>query len=334
MKKTSIILSLTLVLALFTACKQQSQDFDKLSQSEQLEQLDAQLHKHPKDAELLHRRGVLLTQLGRINEAIQDLKLATEVEPKEVGHFMALGDAYFANGDVDHSYQVFQQAINLDDDNTEAYLKLGEIAFYSRDYDRAMENLGKVTAVDKTNRTAFFMKGYIYKETGDTNNAVFFFRKVCDLYPDYEPAFEELGALYAVHHNPMAVEYLSTAIRLEPNNTNAKYCLAMYYQDLQKMDEAEELYKQILDINSNHKDAWHNRGWIEMFYYNDYDLAIEYLTKAIQCDNQFVEAHSNRACAYELKGDRNNAEICYKTALEIDPDFKPALEGLRRLKKI
>lgn len=331
MKKTILILSLLAML--LPACNHKK-DMAQMSDTEKLEVLDIQLSKHSKDADLYHQRGEILLKLGRVNEAIADLKQAVELEPKEISHLMTLGDAYFANGDVDHSYQVFQQAIDLDNHNTEAYLKLGEIAFYSRDYDRAMENLGKVTAVDKENRTAFFMKGFIYKETGDTNNAVFYFRKVCDLYPEYEPAFEELGTLYAIHKNPLAVEYLSTAIKLEPNNTNALYCLAMYYQDKQMMDEAEELYKQILDINANHKDAWHNRGWIELFYYNDYDLAIEYFTKAIQADNQFIEAHSNRACAYELKGDKNNAEICYKSALEIDPTFKPALDGMSRLKKM
>lgn len=275
----------------------------------------------------------MLLRLNRTNDAINDMMKATQLDDKNQEYFLLLGDAYFANGDIEHSYSTLQHALELNDKNVEAYLKLGEIAFYGRDYDRAMDNLSKVTAVEKDNRTALFMKGFIYKETGDTNNAIILFRKVCDLHPDYEPAFEELGTLYATHGNPMAVEYLSTAIRLEPQNTNALYSLAMYYQDKAEMDKAEEIYKQILDVNSNHKDAWHNRGYIELFHYNDYDLAIEYFTKAVQCDNLFKEAHANRGCAYELKGDKNNAEICYRSALEIDPQFQPAIEGLKRLGK-
>ena len=310
-----------------------SEESKTMTEAEALKVLDVKIHKDSKNAELYYNRAKVLLKMNRANDAINDMVKATSLEKDNSEYFMLLGDAYFANGDVDHSYKAFQDAINLDEDNTEAYLKLGEIAFYSRDYDRAMENLGKVTAEDKTNLTALFMKGFIYKETGDTNNAVYYFRRVCDLHPEYEPAFEELGTLYALHHDPMAVEYLSTAIKLEPNNTNAKYCLAMYYQEIEQVDQAEELYKQILDIDANNKDAWHNRGYIEMFYNENYDLAIEYLTKAVQCDNRFIEAHVNRGCAYELKGDKTNAEICFRSALEIEPGFKPAIDGLSRLEK-
>ena len=222
---------------------------------------------------------------------------------------------------------------SIDPDNQEATLKLGEIAFYSRDYDRAMESLSKVTAKDPQNRTALFMKGFIYKETGDTSNAITLLRKVCDLYPDYEPAFEELGVLYSAHNDPLAVEYLNTAIRIEPQNTNALYALAMFYQELNQMDKAEELYKQILDINANHKEAWHNRGYIQLFTYGDYEEAVDYLTHAIQCDSTFAEAWVNRGCAYELMGNKKQALDDFHHALDLDHTFQPAIDGINRTKK-
>lgn len=303
----------------------------EMSNDEILKVLDAKINKHPNDDNLLYDRAKILMKMNRVNDAIVDLTRATSLNKKEYKYFMLLGDAYFANGDVEHSYSSLQQALELRPESAEAYLKLGEIAYYSRDYDRAMDNLGKVTAKDPNNRTALFMKSFIYKETGDTSNAILLLRKVCDIYPDYEPAFEELGILYAVHHNPMAVEYLSTANRIEPNNTNALYALAMYYQDGNKMDQAEEIYKRILDINDSHKLAWHNRGYIQLFTYGDYELAVEYLTRAIQCDSTFLEAWTNRACAYELMGKKDLAAQDFRQALEYDHTYPPALEGLARL---
>lgn len=303
----------------------------EMSNDDILKVLDVKINKHPKDAELLYDRAKILLEMNRVNDAIADLTRATSINNKEFKYFMLLGDAYFANGDVEHSYSSLQSALELEPESSEAFLKLGEIAYYSRDYDRAMESLGKVTAKDPNNRTALFMKGFIYKETGDTSNAITLLRKVCDLYPDYEPAFEELGVLYSIHHNPMAVEYLSTANRLEPTNTNALYALAMYYQDGNKMDQAEEIYKRILDIDDNNKLAWHNRGYIQLFTYGDYELAIEYLTRAIQCDNSFIEAWTNRACAYELLGNKDLARQDFQQALELDHTYQPAIDGLARI---
>lgn len=332
MKKLKILLLILIpVLLVAIGCSHKDRSAD-MSPEEILKVLDVKIHKHPKDDKLYFSRAKIYLELERVNEAISDLTRAVSINGKNIEYHIALGDAYFANGDVEHSYKSLQKALELDPDNQEAYLKLGEIAYYSRDYDRAMENLGKVTAKDPQNRTALFMKGFIYKETGDTSNAIILLRKVCDLYPDYEPAFEELGILYADHRDPMALEYLNTALRIEPKNTNALYALAMYYQDANLVDKAEEYYKQILDINSSHKHAWHNRGYIQMFTYGDYEEAIEYMTRAIQCDSTFIEAWTNRGCAYELNGDIANAHQDFQTALNIDHTFEAAIDGFNRTK--
>ena len=331
MKKSILFLILMPLLVAVVGCKQ-STATDNMSNEEILQVLDIKIHKHPKDDNLYYDRANIYLKLNRVNEAITDLTHAISLNKKEYKYHLLLGDAYFANGDVEHSYKSLQQALELKPDSQEAFLKLGEIAYYSRDYDRAMDNLGKVTAKDPQNRTALFMKAFIYKETGDTNNAVILLRKVCDLYPDYEPAFEELGMLYATKRDPMAIEYLNTALRIEPNNTNALYGLAMYYQDLNQPDKAEEIYKQILDINSNHKESWHNRGYIQMFTYGDYPEAINHLTRAIQCDSTFIEAWTNRGCAYELLGDKRRAHDDFMSALMIDHTYQPAIDGLSRTK--
>lgn len=331
MKKitTLLILLLPAIFAL-TGCGRHG-DTPDMTNEEVLKVLDIQIHKHPKDDKLYYDRAKIYMELRRVNDAIADLSHAVALNDKKPQYYMLLGDAYLANGNIEQSYASLQRALELDSDNQEATLKLGEIAYYSHNYDRAMECLSRVTAKDPQNRTALFMKGFIYKETGDTANAVTLFRKVCDIYPDYEPAFEELGVLYATRRDPLAVEYLNTALRLEPQNTNAMYALAMYYQDLNQMDKAEELYKQILDINSNHKDAWHNRGYIELFTYGDYPEAIDHLTHAIQCDSTFVEAWVNRGCAYELSGDKTHALNDFHAALELDHTFQPAIDGIKRV---
>ena len=332
MKKIKTLLILLPALFALVGCGSRG-DTPNMTHEEALKVLDIQIHKHPKDDKLYYDRAKVYMELNRVNDAIADLSRAVALNDRKPEYHMLLGDAYLANGNIEQSYASLQRALDLDPDSQEALLKLGEISYYSHNYDRAMECLSKVTAKDPQNRTALFMKGFIYKETGDTANAVTLLRKVCDLYPNYEPAFEELGVLYSIHHDPLAIEYLNTALRIEPNNTNARYALAMYYQDLNQMDKAEEEYKQILDINASHKDAWHNRGYIELFTYGDYPQAIDYFTRAIQCDSTFAEAWVNRGCAYELSGDLKHANEDFHTALELDHTFQPAIDGIKRINK-
>ena len=326
-----ILLSLLAALLVLGVSCRQNADPSPTTPEETLKVLDAKIYKHPKDADLLFQRGQVYLELHRVNEAIADLSRAVSLDSKKIGYHLLLADAYFANGDVEHAYSSLRNALDLDADNDEAILKMGEIAYYSRDYDRAMECLGKVTAKDPNNRTALFMKAFIYKETGDTANAVVLLRKVCDLYPQYDPAFEELGILYATRHDALALEYLGTAIQINPQNTSALYALAMFHQETGKPEQAEELYKQILDINPNHKEAWHNRGYIQLFVYGDLELALDYFTRALQCDPTFIEALVNRGCAYELDGNREKALADFRAALDIDHTFQPAIDGIKRL---
>lgn len=332
MKNKYAILLLTLIAAcVATGCRQKVVT-DDMDDREKLEVLDRQIEKHPDDAALLAQRAQVLLNLGRQKEASYDINKAVKIVPDNERYLMLQADICFVNGDVGSSYTALSQAEKIAPESKEVQLKMGELTFYNRDYDRSLKHLTNVTDKEPDNRTALFMKGFIYKEKGDTASAVTLLRKVCDLYADYEPAFEELGILYATHHDPMAVEYLATALRLEPGNTNAMYALAMYYQETGEVEKAEELYHRMIDINENSADAWHNLGYIEMFHYRDYGRAIDYMTKATEADGSHLAAWANLGCAYELNEQPAEARRAFETALELDASYRPALDGLERLK--
>ncbi len=317
---------------MFGSCRDK-RNFDELNNDEKLELLDAKIRQHPKDAALYYERGKVLIALEQVNDAIRDFLKAVELDDDEVEYYTALGDAYFRNGKVESSYNTLNKALELDDNNLDALSKMGEILFYSKDYDRAMETLSKVTAIDPNNRTAFMMKGFMYKEQGDTANAVHYFHKVIDLYPEFAPAYEELGVLYAQHHNVLGVEYLTTTLELEPNNINALYAMGMLYQELEEADKASEYFTKILEIDPHYAEAWFNRGYMELLLYQDFDNAVEFFGKAVECNSLYIEAHYNRGVAFEQKGDKTNAAICFHSALDIDPNYQPALDGLARIGK-
>lgn len=299
--KQVLILTIAALLAIGAVGCQQKKAEEELTDAEKLELLDLKIERSPKDADLLAKRARVLLNLNRPKEALFDIGKAVKLDPDKVDYHLLEADIYFANGDVKNSYRALGEAEQLAPKSKEVQLKMGEITYLSRDYDRSLQHLTKVTEQEPNNIQALFMKGFIYKEKGDTAEAVILLRRVCDIDPTYEPAFEELGVLYASRQNPMALEYLSTAMRLEPSNSNVLYALAMYYQDLEQYDEAEKYYHQMLDINPASADAWHNLGYLEMTVYGDFDRAIEYFDKALAANPQHEAALTNRALAEQLK---------------------------------
>ena len=319
MNRFGIIL-LTLLLSVLTiACNGHKQD--SLSNEEALQLLDAKIKKNNKNANLFYERGILEIEVGMdknlskyFKDAVSDLRKAIDLDNSRPEFYTTLADAQFRLGNVGESYSALQKALKIDADNFDANLKMGEIAFYSKDYDRAIESLNKVSSLDKNNQTALLMTGFIYKEMGDTANAVRYFRQLIELYPDYEVPYEELGMLYAQRGNKLGLEYLTTALRLEPTNTNVLYGLAMLYQDMEEADMATEYYVKILEIDPNNKYAWFNRGWIEMVLYEDYSNAADFFAKAIECDPGYAEAHHNLGLAYQLLGNDDEAQKSFNRA--------------------
>ena len=275
---------------------------DERPDSEKLKDLDLKIEKNPNDIQSRYERAKVLLNMNRNSEAMSDIDRALKEAPDNVDFLLLKADICLRNGNMAECYKVLQHAEEISSDNQEVLLKMGEITFDSKDYDRSLEYLSRVTKKDEDNRAALFMKGFIYMEKGDTASAVQFFRRVCDRYPDYAAAFEQLGVLYASRQEPLAVEYLNTAIQLEPSNTNALYALAMFYQNTEQMDEAESLYRQILVINPNSADAYHNLGWIELTFYHDYARAIEFFDKALEIDPQMENAIINRQLAIKESG--------------------------------
>jgi len=85
-----------------------------------------------------------------------------------------------------------------------------------------------------------------------------------------------------------------------------------------QLDEAEEIYEKILDVDPNHPDALHLLGFIA-HQKNRNDVAVNLITKAIQYDPESPFYYNNLGLALKEQGKSNEAIVCYKKALHLDP---------------
>jgi CheY-like chemotaxis protein len=60
------------------------------------------------------------------------------------------------------------------------------------------------------------------------------------------------------------------------------------------------------------------------------DAAAEHVRKAISLDPARAEAFNLLGAIMEIRGDRNDAQKNYRTALSLDPSYKPAANNLQR----
>src|SRR5947207_7795453 len=116
----------------------------------------------------------------------------------------------------------------------------------------------------------------MFKETGDTTHAVSSFQTATEQNPEYYDAFIQLGNLFSLKKNNLALQYYDKALELKRNSPEALYGKAMFFQENEETDTAEVLYLKILESAPDYKDALFNLGYINLIYKNDLGKAIEY----------------------------------------------------------
>ncbi|MDR1725550.1 MAG: tetratricopeptide repeat protein [Bacteroidales bacterium] len=331
MKSIKLIIILFSLTFLLFACTGKK-SIDNLNEEDKIAMLDAKIKKNPRDADLYFARSKAFFEGHKHKEALIDIKNAINIDNKNADYYIFEADILFANNEISLAFTALQNAIRINGKSINAYLKSAELSLYLRDYDKVNFNINQVLMLDKLNAKAYFIKGYALKETGDTLKAVESYRKAIELKSDYGEAFEELGLLYSLKGDPIAIEYFNSALNINPKNVQVMYALGLFYQQHGNYQKALDIYKQVLDLNPNHAVTLNSVGYINMSEKKDYSNALDCFTKAIIIDSAYVLAWSNRGETYEHIGDKNKAREDYERVLKLDPENTFAKEHLHKLK--
>jgi tetratricopeptide (TPR) repeat protein len=90
-----------------------------------------------------------------------------------------------------------------------------------------------------------------------------------------------------------------------------------------QLDNAERLYRQVLDADARNGDAWHLLGLVSQAR-GDSATAVEYISRAIEIDPRQPSFHNHLAEMYRGQGRLAEAEQSCRTALALKEDFAPA----------
>jgi tetratricopeptide (TPR) repeat protein len=300
--------------------------------STELKQLNDLLKEDPNNASNYYKRGKVYFGFKDFPAASEDAKRAIKLDSLKADSFyILLCDASFAVGKTRLAKETLERCVGNIPTSTKGYLKLAELYFFVKKYKEAIANINNALKIDQTIALGYFMKGMCYKEAGDSTLALSSFQTACEQDDKYYDAFVETGRLLATKKNPLCIEYFNNALRIKPQSTETIYFVAKFYQDTKRIPQAIDAYNKLLTIDKKDKHALYNLGVINYIFLKDLEKAKGYFTQAIDADGDYAEAYLARGICFEELKNKPDAEADYKMAVQVKPNFEPAIEKLNQL---
>ena len=338
-QKFAIPLILFFLTAIFSiGCLRQEQQGVEQSEivvadsiSDELEVLNTRVAQTPGTVAPYLERAGYFARNNMPNEALQDINSALTINENDPEIYAALSEAYMYDGKMQRSLDAIKKAKELSPNSGVYDVKMARLYLAMSDYKQTFNALREGLRKDPDNAEAFFISGLANEEMGDTLKAIDNYQMAVAKKQDHYEALKQLGILFSIQKNRLAIDYLRNAASLRPDNPDPLYILAMHYQENGDPDKALGTYGEILLINPTYKLAHYNKGYVFLVYKNDYLQAIESFTKAIELDAAYADAIYNRGLSYEFLGDKKAARTEYEKVLRLKVNDEKTIEGLNRL---
>jgi tetratricopeptide (TPR) repeat protein len=331
-------LVLVAVIILISSCREIHKKVEKTSNADSLKvalsQISQRITGDVSNPDLYQQRSKLYLIDHEFDNALTDINKAISLSEKNPLYYITLSDIYLLMGKPDNCREALLKAIDLDPVNNAALLKEAKLELIVKDYKKTFEYVKKVIAIDKINPQAYLTRGIALLETGDTSDAVKDFQTTVSQDQQNYDAYMELGEIYSVRKDNLAVDWLKDALNIRPNNKEALYFLGMFYQENGQYEKAIQTYIILRKADSLFKNAPYNMGYIYLVYLKDFKKAEKYFTDALKLDPVYAEAFYNRGLSYEYDGNYSSAYKDYQASLKLKTNWQKAIDGLNRLDKV
>lgn len=189
------------------------------------------------------------------NSAVEEYKRAIMLNPNDEWTsivYQALGSIYYEIKDnTDAAINAYQTALALDKNNVDAYVALGEIYQEEGDLNKAIENYCQAVKLNPDLPKTYCRLGLVLWEKEYIEESLIAYHKAIELDDNYSIAYNNMGVVYldGAGYPDEALEAFSNAIKCNPNYTLAYYNKGRAYQTLGEKTQAAEFYQMASDLN-------------------------------------------------------------------------------------
>jgi superkiller protein 3 len=204
----------------------------------------------PTDVGILRNQKVVLQHLEKHAEVIDICSRILVADPNDLDSHIDKGDAQFALGKFDQSYDSYREAHRLSKDNISVIVKLKDAAKNLGRHEEVIDWSDQILRQNSGSSSALHDKGLAQMKLGRHVDAIKSLEKASKLEPDNVPILDSLKEVQKMVPNDKGVIEVSTRIlKIDPSNKHALLDKAVAYDHMNDLERAIESFKLALAID-------------------------------------------------------------------------------------
>lgn len=214
-------------------------------------ELESAIKLEPENSEARNALGVVYMNLNRRAEAAAMFREAIRLAPKFAKPYYNLGSLYERDGRIELAAEHYRRAVELKDDYAPAWHALGSSLLGLKSYAEAVTAFEKTARLDSRNGRVYVYVGYAYSMAGHKQKALESYRRAVRLNPDDAEARNNLAVtLYENKRFEESLAEYRKVIAQSPDYAAAHFNLGVLLVAMKNKTAALEQLKTLKRLNS------------------------------------------------------------------------------------
>ena len=287
--------------------------------------------------------GLAYLENGDDKKAVSSLKKSVKINPNFPNSYCCLGFMYeFYYNNSKMAMKLYDKALALTPNKVIVYICICCSCVLNSDLIKAKEYLLKISEFNSNVLELNFLESLIHLHERKISNATLFLDSITGLDHDkkeetffFKKLLLETNKIKQNWKSPAERQefeqkyiQLKDLIEIDPSNSDAFRNMGNLFYDMGKYCYAIKYYKIAIKISPNNENTYYDLGWLYHEIKKNNKKAIDCFNKAIEINPCFAKAYNGLGAICHDEKKYTKAIEYYKTAIEFDNNYTAAYNNL------
>lgn len=263
-------------------------------------------------------RGASYRVDGNMEQAFVEYTKALEIDPDNATALSMFSRWYLQRGDIETAMVMANQAVELSPDDGLVYYNRARIYQDKKDYVLAQVDMDKAIALDSTQSDYYQIHGLNLRHLGRITEAIDSLSIALEIDPNNTVAMHNLVNAYALlDRDDDALQIAESSILSDPENPSAYILKGIIYHHRGDLVTADDMFEQAVSLDPTFDSNYYT-------ILSRLRLAVEIQNLVIELDSTNANAYYNRGLVYHDLNMDDKAFDDYSNTIQYNPSYHQA----------